>query len=33
MNEFYDIRKEYFELSFRMIEDLKNNYAIFHFIE
>ena len=33
MNEFYDIRKEQFELSFRAVEELQNKYMAFHLLQ
>ena len=33
MNEFYDIRKEEFELSFRAVEELQNKYVTFHLLQ
>ena len=33
MNEFYDIRKEQFELSFRAVEELQNKHVAFHLLQ
>ena len=33
MNEFCDIRKEQFELSFRAVEELQNKYVAFHLLQ
>ena len=32
MNEFCDIRKEEFELSFRAVEELQNKHVAFHLL-
>ena len=32
MNDFCDIRKEQFELSFRVVEELQNKYMVFHLL-
>ena len=33
MNEFYDIRKDYFELSFRAVGRLQNKYVAFYLLQ
>ena len=33
MNDFYDLRKEKFEYSFRAVEGLENKYMAFHLLQ